>query len=325
MSKRTFTGIVSLLEVTRPGGAVREAGAGVRPGVDRRRATLQRPPVVGPPIPWLPRPFTSGSRLYTHAQATAPKSLDGARGKRRWVPRACARRTWDSQARDSTSADTFVDAAITTSTGKTVRPLAAALGVGKGPHSLSWDGLTGSGTPVADGTYTFTITSTDATGAGSQAQLPLQVDTTGPLVKLATDGKLKPSKGIVLTVTDPNGVRNATLAVDGRRVATLAPTQTTIVYRDPHGWTVGKHTYAVTATDRAGNTRHTTGTFTVAGLPTVLTGRRFDPGTLHRSNQAVFRRLRASAGGESGPAGHNLVTERPTETCLSSCRSVSQR
>jgi len=169
-----------------------------------------------------------------------------------------------------TSGDTSIDSTIVDRAGHTIRQLATGLGVGRGTHSLSWDGLTSSGARAADGVYTFAVHSTDPTGSAKSLTLPLTVDTKPPTAKLLGGGVVPADHGIVTLVSDAgSGVATAYLNIDGRRVASLQRSQTRIVYLPPAGWTSGRHTFEVIAIDRAGNRGSTRGTFTVRG-PSAL-------------------------------------------------------
>jgi hypothetical protein len=78
-----------------------------------------------------------------------------------------------------TSGDAAVDAAVVDAAGNTVRTLASRLDVARGPHTISWDGLSSDGRPVRDGKYQFRVHTSDPAGNEQTATLPLVVDVTG--------------------------------------------------------------------------------------------------------------------------------------------------
>ena len=145
-----------------------------------------------------------------------------------------------------------------------VRTLATNAPVSLGSHSLTWDGLNNSGSPVPDGWYTLAISYTDATGQTGAAQASIVVDGAAPTATMTSPSRLHWKRGLVVGIADNlSGVTSASLAVDGRGVRTLASGQPQFTYMPSGGWRIGVHSYSVTARDAAGNALRRSGTFTV--------------------------------------------------------------
>ena len=151
----------------------------------------------------------------------------------------------------SVDGDVQLTATIQNQSGQAVRTLASGLAVAAGDHTLNWDGLDGSGSPVPDGSYTLQMAYTDAAGNSGTSQASIGVDSTPPVVSATSSATLNSSNGLVIDVHDAlSGLKSATLAVDGKHAASLNSSGTQFIYVPVGGWKPGSHTWDVTATTR---------------------------------------------------------------------------
>src|SRR5439155_1029094 len=96
------------------------------------------------------------------------------------------------------------------------------------------------------------------------------VDATPPTASRISPSSLPRTNGLVVQVADNlSGLKSASLAVDGRKVQTLATGQSQFTYVPSGGWQPGAHSFTVTATDNAGNSAESDGSFTVPLPPRV--------------------------------------------------------
>jgi hypothetical protein len=164
--------------------------------------------------------------------------------------------------------DVTLTATILNSAQQAVRSLAANISVSAGSHSLTWDGLDGSGSPVADGSYTLAISYTDAAGNSGGGQASIVVDGTPPSASVVSPSSLPRTHGLVIQVADNlSGLKSASLSVDGAKVQTLGPGQAQFTYIPSGSWRYGAHSFSVSATDNAGNVASNGGRFTVPAPP----------------------------------------------------------
>jgi hypothetical protein len=160
--------------------------------------------------------------------------------------------------------DVTLSATVLNAAGQPVRALAANAPVSLGGHSLTWDGLDRTGSPVAVGWYTLAISYTDAAGNLGAARTSIAVDGAAPTATMISSSRLLRTHGLVIRVADNlSGVMSASLAVDGRKVRTLDSGQTQFTYMPSGGWRTGLHSYSVTARDAAGNVLSRSGSFRV--------------------------------------------------------------
>jgi hypothetical protein len=162
--------------------------------------------------------------------------------------------------------DVTMSATIKNSSGTVIQTLATNLAVTAGDNTLQWDGRNESGAPVADGIYTAALTYTDAAGNPGSGKASVGVDGTPPVVTPISYPTVSSSRNLVLGVHDElSGLAEATLTIDGGHVVqSLNGSESQFVYAPPvYGWSEGKHTWSVTATDNVGNTGDSSGTFTV--------------------------------------------------------------
>ncbi len=167
----------------------------------------------------------------------------------------------------SLDGDATISATIANASGVVVRSLATGLAVPNGgASSLTWDGRSASGNPVPNGTYTAKLVSTDPVGNVSDGTATIVIDSTPPVVSLVSK-KLKPRQAVLVRLKDAlSGVASGTATFDNGHTSVLERGQLEIEYGPSSGWTPGKHTVVVIATDRAGNRVKRTLTFSVAGL-----------------------------------------------------------
>jgi hypothetical protein len=189
--------------------------------------------------------------------------------------------------------DVTLSAVIKNSLGGVVTTLASDLAVPAGAQTLSWDGRNGSGTPVADGTYTVSITYTDAAGHSGSGSASLEVDGTPPVITPVSSTTRTPSGELVIGVHDAlSGLGNAALSVDGVEVQSLTSGGSQFVYAPADGWSPGKHQWNVTATDNVGNTADSSGTFAVGTFtPPRCRVPRLIGKTPKRARRAIKRNL----------------------------------
>ena len=142
------------------------------------------------------------------------------------------------------------------SRGESVRTILRDEHFEPGLHAIRWDGLDDAGQPLPDGIYSLSIRYRDSDGVADDFSRRFGVDHLAPTVALVSTDVVGQGTPIALSVLDRGtGVKAAVLNVDGHRVARLRARSTRIAYRPRGGWRVGRHTVAVTASDRAGNTR----------------------------------------------------------------------
>jgi hypothetical protein len=169
--------------------------------------------------------------------------------------------------------DVTLSATIKNSSGDVVRTLASNLPVSAGDNELTWDGLNSSGSPVPDGKYTVAVSYLDAAGNSGLGHASVEIDGTPPVVTVISPKTLNSSQGLVIDVHDAvSGLNTATLAVDGRHVQSPGNGGSQFIYAPTGGWSPGSHAWDVTATDKAGNTGTTSGTFMTPGcrVPRVI-------------------------------------------------------
>lgn len=146
-------------------------------------------------------------------------------------------------------------------------------GPNPGQSGITWDGRGNGGATLPDGTYTLVLTSTDPNGNVAMTQTPVLLDGTPPSVTMTSPATISPSQSVSFAVTDAgSGVASISVAIDGQDVAdygtdgdalpgngsiTISPDQT---YTQAP-WSLGEHSWAIVATDNAGNTGNITGTF----------------------------------------------------------------
>src|SRR5581483_10476225 len=80
----------------------------------------------------------------------------------------------------SVTADTKVSAEIRAKNGRAVRVLGQHYAVGRGSHTVTWDGLGQSGKPARDGRYTLQLQSVDPYGNEGSAVIPIVLDSEPP-------------------------------------------------------------------------------------------------------------------------------------------------
>jgi FlgD Ig-like domain len=164
--------------------------------------------------------------------------------------------------------DVSLTATILNSASQAVRSLASNAPILQGSHTLTWDGLNGSGSPVADGSYTLAISYTDAAGNSGAARASVEVDGTPPTATMVSPSRLPRMNGLVLEIADNlSGVKSASLSVDGTNVRTLAAGASQFTYVPAGGWRSGSHSFRVAAIDNAGNVASSGGSFTVPAPP----------------------------------------------------------
>jgi hypothetical protein len=164
--------------------------------------------------------------------------------------------------------DVTLTATILNSAQQSVRSLATSAPVSEGSHSLTWDGLNGSGSPVADGSYVLALSYTDAAGNSGGARASIAVDGTSPSATMLSPSRLPRTQGLVVQVADNlSGVKTASLSVDGANVQTLGSGQTQFTYIPRGGWRSGAHSFSVSATDNAGNATKSSASFSVPAPP----------------------------------------------------------
>jgi hypothetical protein len=164
--------------------------------------------------------------------------------------------------------DVSLTATILNSAQQSVRALASGAPVSEGDHSLTWDGLNGSGSSVTDGSYTLAVSYTDAAGNSGAGQASIAVDGTPPTVSVVSPPSLPRTHGLVVEVADNlSGVKAASLSVDGTKVRTLGSGQTQFTYIPSGGWRSGAHSFSVSATDNAGYATKSSGSFSVPAPP----------------------------------------------------------
>jgi hypothetical protein len=169
--------------------------------------------------------------------------------------------------------DVTLTATILNSANQAVRTLATKIAVAKGDHSLTWDGLDGSGSPVPDGSYTLAISYTDAAGNNGTGQASITVDATPPSVSVLSRSSMPQTHGLVVQVADKlSGLKSATLTVDGRAVQKLGVGESRFTFIPSGGWPAGTHSFTVSATDNAGNSTKTYGTFRVPVSGLIVRG-----------------------------------------------------
>ena len=217
----------------------------------------------------------------------------------------------------SVEGDVDLSATVQNQSGQAVRTLASGLAVAAGDHTLNWDGLDGSGSPVPDGTYTLEMAYTDAAGNSGTSQVSIEVDATPPVVSATSSATLNSSNGLVIDVHDAlSGLKSATLAVDGKHAASLNSSGTQFIYVPVGGWAPGSHTWDVTATDKAGNSGSASGTFTTPGchVPRVL-GQ-----TLRQARASIVKHLCSIGRVSHVPSRQRLkgrvIIERPNSGLL---------
>lgn len=161
------------------------------------------------------------------------------------------------------SGDARFTATVIDGGGGTVRSLANDLAVSAGDHSLTWDGLTESGAPVRDGSYTLRISGHDANGNALNASTRILLDGTPPSVAVLSRGRIPVRNALVVEVTDrTSGLYAASLTVGHGVVARLSAGSTRLSYRPRRGWHRGSvYRFVVIAVDRAQNRRRYTGSF----------------------------------------------------------------
>jgi hypothetical protein len=190
--------------------------------------------------------------------------------------------------------DVTLSAMIKSGSGAVVQTLATDVAVTAGDHTLEWDGLDASGYPVPDGTYTAALTYTDAAGNPGSGTTSVEVDSTPPVVTPVSLPK-STTANLVLDVRDAlSGLGVATLSIDrGKGVQSLTAGESQFAYVPPDwGWSSGKHTWHVSATDNLGNTGSSSGTFTVGPLaPTPCRVPRLIGRTPKQARRAIVEHL----------------------------------
>jgi hypothetical protein len=219
--------------------------------LNRATHTLSLTPQDGPQAKWS---------LSIHALPVALSSLA--------FDRQYERPTQITTAAYALDGDVTLTAAILNSAQQPVRSLATNASVSAGSHSLTWDGLDGSGSPVPDGSYTLAMNYTDAAGNSGGGQASIVVDGTPPSASVVSPSSLPRTLGLVIQVADNlSGLKSASLSVDGTKVQTLGPGQAQFTYIPSGGWRSGAHSFSVSATDNAGNVASNGGRFTVPAPP----------------------------------------------------------
>jgi hypothetical protein len=172
-------------------------------------------------------------------------------------------------------AEADVTAVIKNANGQVVRSLASGLRVQPGPRSLTFDGLTQSGAPLAEGFYAVELSLVDPSGNRAAATRTVAIDTTGPRVDVASSNPLAARNGFVATVSDlVSGVAGSALSIDDLSVDEGT---SRLSYRPSGGWTPGtSHTWEVLARDGSGNESSRTGSFRVPETALSLAGAKRD-------------------------------------------------
>jgi hypothetical protein len=159
--------------------------------------------------------------------------------------------------------DATLTATIKNSSGVVVRTLASNLAVAHGDHTLTWNGLNASASPVPDGTYTVAVNYTDYAGNTGSGQASIEVDATPPVITAVSGSTIASSGDLIIDVADAlSGLDRADLRIDGGTTPVLSTSGSQLVYAPGGGWLTGKHTWQVTARDKVGNTSTATGSFT---------------------------------------------------------------
>jgi hypothetical protein len=159
--------------------------------------------------------------------------------------------------------DATLTASIKNSSGVVVRTLASNLAVAPGDHTLTWNGLNASASPVPDGTYTVAVNYSDYAGNTGSGQASIVVDATPPVITPVSGSTIPSSGDLVIDVADAlSGLDRADLRIDGGTTPVLSTSGSQLVYSPGGGWLTGKHTWQVTARDKVGNTSTAAGSFT---------------------------------------------------------------
>jgi hypothetical protein len=146
--------------------------------------------------------------------------------------------------------------------GRTVRTITPEA-VGRGDHSLSWDGKGEGGGVLRDGKYKLRLEATDPSGNDANAETGILVDGTGPAIKVVKRS-LRPRDTFAVTLKDAlSKIASGRLLVDRQTAAQLAPGQTVLRARPATEWKAGRHEFRIVATDDLGNERTLKGAFVV--------------------------------------------------------------
>ena len=146
--------------------------------------------------------------------------------------------------------------------GSTLRSLATDLLVKAGDHSLTWDGLDASGSPVPAGTYTLALDVKDSDANHATGSATVQIDATGPAINLPP-AIITPDQSVtVAIVATGSKIATVQVTVDGKPLRSYGPA-TTLSFKPASGWKPGKHTVTIVARDKLGNLTRLTRTIVV--------------------------------------------------------------
>ncbi len=141
-----------------------------------------------------------------------------------------------------------------------------------GPFAASNGGVNFSGSfgPLLAGTHRYLITASDT--GGNTASATNQFTVAGPAISQVVASET--SGRMTWNVVSPNGVASSTLQIDGTAIPNVsgpfAASNGGVNFSAPLGTlTASTHSFAIKATDRAGNTLTSTGTFTISAGPII--------------------------------------------------------
>ncbi len=167
----------------------------------------------------------------------------------------------------SLSGDSTISAYVRNAAGQVVRTL-GSFAASEGNSSLTWDSRGNGGAALPDGVYYLHLDSTDSNGNVTSAETAISMDNTPPSAAMTSPSRITSSQAVSFVVSDAeSGVASVTVSIDGVEVDSfdsydrLPPNGQ---FSDPGPWDVGPHSWAIQATDNAGNESTVTGGFTAA-------------------------------------------------------------
>jgi hypothetical protein len=133
---------------------------------------------------------------------------------------------------------------------RTARSAAKDAAIPKGDHTLTWDGLSDSGSPAADGAYTLAISYTDAAGNNGTGETEISVDSTARsgrcvVARHAFEHSWPSRWGLRQVQRSQDGVAQHRWSRAPN--ATAGPDE---VHVHPEGWMIGSHGSRRRARDR---------------------------------------------------------------------------
>ncbi|RPH29648.1 hypothetical protein EHN07_05455 [Buttiauxella warmboldiae] len=170
--------------------------------------------------------------------------------------------------------DQLINTATPGFSGTSEAGAAVTLRIGNAEHNTTADSAGAwsvqTVTALPEGHHTYTITATDAAGNTSTVNRAFDIDRTAPNVNGGLDAGSDPDQDNIIDSTTPgfSGTSEAgstlTINIDGTQYTVTTDPQTgDWNYHPTATYNEGKHNYAITATDRAGNANSINGTFTV--------------------------------------------------------------